>query len=735
MKINRMTRYAMLLLSVLGLTATQSCKEDIDMSNRYTFKEYTVASYLESHQDTYSEYYRLLDEVNVSKASNSTVRQLISARGHFTVFAPTNEAIQTYLDSLASKGLISAPNWDSFPNERTLDSIRKVIVFNSIIDGGDQNDAYQTSNFPEDKDGLGAEFELTNLNDRKLKLTYDKKNPDSMFINNTSLIDLKYRDILAINGFIHQVHSVIAPSNTTLGDKFKEYIEKGEGDFITIARMVQACGLLDTLSKEKDEVYENLMETGALKLGTNGKFDYYLPKHSSYGKFGYLPQHRKYGYTIFAEADEVYERELGKPAGEITLSDLEKFAAKYYPNAKVNGKYQDEDNALYQYITYHILPMRLPSDKLVIHYNESGYNYSTSTSYTVPTWEIYTTMGARRLLKLYQAGKAYSLNGSTNIYLNRFPELNNKREEAKSKEAYKELSCKPENEGIVIETKNEGVKDFDLINGLVYSIDGILAYDDNTQSNFQKQRLRFDAAALFPEWMNNDIRAMRNGADNYMCVAMPCSNDYNYCDGLEIMEGSQFYYLLGYGLGWQNWQGDEINVTGRYEMIFRLPPVPKEGTYEVRYAVQTNSGVRGMCQVYFGTDKNNLHAMGIPLDLRMGGQIRKTTAGNFESIVGWELDNNTDDDYNAEVDKKMRNNGFMKGPRHYAGTPGSTSYARNMEYLTRRIIVREYMYPDKTYYLKFKSVLDNEKLEFYMDYLELCAKEVYDNPNNPEDIW
>jgi len=45
------------------------------------------------------------------------------------------------------------------------------------------------------------------------------------------------------------------------------------------------------------------------------------------------------------------------------------------------------------------------------------------------------------------------------------------------------------------------------------------------------------------------------------------------------------------------------------------------------------------------------------------------------------------------------------------------------------------MYPGKTYYLKFKSVLDNEKLEFYMDYLELCAKEVYDNPNDPEDIW
>lgn len=735
MKINKMKNIALALMAGLGMFMAQSCTEDVDMSNRYTFKEYTIASYLESHADTYSEYYRLLGEVNISASSESTVQQLVSARGNFTCFAPTNEAIQEYLDSLSRKGLISSGSWDAFTDERMLDSIKKVIVFNSIIDGGDQTEAYQTSNFPEAKTDGDPEFEMANLNDRKLKLTYDKKNPDSMYINRTALIDLKYRDIIAINGFVHQVHSVIAPDNSTLGDKFKDYIDKGEGDLIMMARMITACGLTDTLSKEKDERYEQLMERGLLRKGVDGKYDYYLPKHSSHGVYGYMRPHRKYGYTIFAEKDEVWEREIGKAKEEITLADMEQLAAKYYPNAKTNGNYKDPDNALYQFATYHILPMRLPSNKLVIHYNESGYNYASSTRYTVPTWEIYTTMGQRRLLKLYQAGPDYSLNHNSDIYLNRFPVLNNAREVSKEKDAYKELSCTPEQEGIKINTKDEAAADFDVINGIIYTIDDMLAYDENTQNNFQRQRLRFDAAALFPEWMNNDIRQVRNGAGYYDTVAMLCSNDYNYCDDLEIMEGTQFYYLSGYNLGWQNWQGDEINVTGRYEMIFRLPPVPKEGTYEIRYAVQTNSGVRGMCQVYFGDNKNNLRAMGIPLDLRMGGQIRKTTAGNFQSIVGWEVDNNSDDDYNAEVDKKMRNNGFMKGPRHYAGSPGSSSYARTMEYLTRRIIVREYMYPNKTYYLKFKSVLDNEKLEFYMDYLELCAKEVYDNPNDPEDIW
>ena len=37
--------------------------------------------------------------------------------------------------------------------------------------------------------------------------------------------------------------------------------------------------------------------------------------------------------------------------------------------------------------------------------------------------------------------------------------------------------------------------------------------------------------------------------------------------------------------------------------------------------------------------------------------------------------------------------------------------------------------------LRFKSVLDDQTREFYMDYLEYCPKEVYDNPETPEDIW
>ena len=78
MKSYKMIRkYALLPLLALVIGVTQSCKEDIDMSDRYTFKEYTIASYLTEHDTTYSEYINLLKTVKISRRSESTVFQLI----------------------------------------------------------------------------------------------------------------------------------------------------------------------------------------------------------------------------------------------------------------------------------------------------------------------------------------------------------------------------------------------------------------------------------------------------------------------------------------------------------------------------------------------------------------------------------------------------------------------------------------------------------------------------------
>lgn len=80
--------------------------------------------------------------------TSTTLDKLLLARGHYTVFAPTNQAIQDYLDTLAANDIIDKASWDGFRSEKDRDSIRQIIVFNSVIDTGDDREALYTSNFP-----------------------------------------------------------------------------------------------------------------------------------------------------------------------------------------------------------------------------------------------------------------------------------------------------------------------------------------------------------------------------------------------------------------------------------------------------------------------------------------------------------------------------------------------------------------------------------------------------------
>ena len=149
-----------------------------------------------------------------------------------------------------------------------------------------------------------------------------------------------------------------------------------------------------------------------------------------------------------------------------------------------------------------------------------------------------------------------------------------------------------------------------------------------------------------------DIRAKESSADRYNKVRIPTSNVYNFFDDLEIGDKSYFFYLNGRQTHWMDYQGDEWNVVGNYELTFKLPPVPKDGTYELRIGVQANDQ-RGMCQVYWGTNKNALPAAGIPFDMRMGGEQWFTKAGTLQSTVGWAKDeeDEEDDDFDWEDDE------------------------------------------------------------------------------------
>ena len=686
------------LTAVLAGLMLAGCKEDIDMSERYVFTTRTVASYLEAHEQ-FSEYVRLLKEQPISSLSQSTVYQLMTAYGSYTVFAPSNEAIALYMDSLVIKGIIPEASWDAFPTDRCRDSIREVIIFNSILDGTAQDIKYYTAEFPR----ANEEFAITTMADRKISVTYNPDDLDDCAIDGICPLSKRNRDILTLNGYIHEVGYVVSPSNETLGSKLHQFTTQPESNFSIVARMVEACGLMDTLCAVRDERYETLYLQGAFP-----KFHWNLLNVDVVA-----PEHRKYGFTLFAEPDEFWETALGKERTSITMHDVQEWveAQRFYPEGTAGDDYRDPRNLLNLYLTYHLLPERIPVDKLALHYNEKGYNYRVSgMSPTIPVWAHYTTMGKRRLLRIWESKE------SEGPCLNRFPRLNNGRHGD-----YHERECLPENEGIRIRTDEEaGI--IRLINGIIYPIDKPLAYTSHVRDNLARERIRYDAFEMQPEAMNNDMRCM----SYFMRYYFSSDPDKQYFENLTVnTKETNFMLLNGRDQGWPNYQADEVLAEGLYDITITLPPVPRYGIYEIRMGVSTVSSTRGICQIYWGNDKDRLKVQGIPVNMQLGGQ---------DALLGWEQDTE-DDDYNAEVDKKMRNNGFMKGPEYIVANAGGTETNRRSATSTRRIIVREAMSPDETYYLRFKTVQDFLEKQLFVDYLEFCPKEVYDNPDTPEDIW
>lgn len=78
----------------------------------------------------------------------------------------------------------------------------------------------------------------------------------------------------------------------------------------------------------------------------------------------------------------------------------------------------------------------------------------------------------------------------------------------------------------------------------------------------------------------------------------------------------------------------------------------------------------------------------------------------------------------------MRNNGYLKGPKSFGGE-GYESTRNNQLYI-RRIIVRENMESNTSYYLRFKDVNGGF---INLDYLEIVPESVYDGTDSKEDIW
>jgi hypothetical protein len=247
-------------------------------------------------------------------------------------------------------------------------------------------------------------------------------------------------------------------------------------------------------------------------------------------------------------------------------------------------------------------------------------------------------------------------------------------------------------------------------------------------------------------------------------------------------------------LSFWSYQGDEVTIKGCGDITFKLPAVPA-GTYELRIGTCVGLNSRGVRQFLLdgeiinesvdfrpaGTNpeigwvsdsESNVYDKFKDIDVsddfkyylyyeltedeRMEelGWIAEQTG---TKISDWEELFSLDETYRLERlavlieqatlqainahDKKMRENGWMKGPASYynatseaGGTKGSSF--RDLD-RTLRCIVGTFSTDGKTdHYLTIKTLEPiSSNNEFMLDYIELCPNTIYNNEFYSEDKW
>ena len=679
------------LAFVPGMLSLTSCKEDIDESNLYTFTGETIEDYLANRPDKFSSFNYILQRTELDK--------LLSGYGTYTCFAPDNEAVAAYIDSLYN----DEANKELPHNGMTENSLEGLT--DSLC-----NDIAKFHLAATKVMAINMENVLTinTMLGRDINTSIDSISGKTI-INSYSLITGMDNELE--NGVLHEVNHVIRRSNLLVSGEMENH-----KDLSIFADALKLTGLADSLTQQSRKL-----------TAPANSYNFYTPENAVLG------------YTIFAETNTT----LGQ--NEIhSVTDLINHANKVYGGCAAQGSgwydyyrnnniqvstgndYANPNNCLNMWVRYHILKQRVSYDKMVYSWNEIS---------KVPLYEYYETMLPMTLVKVLRSSKA----GAGKLFLNRYEansSLTDQVGELGSESIHQVVEG---HSGIEITKQN-----IQALNGYIHPINGMLEYEEWVPKGVLNERIRFDATTMTKELASANLRGATGAEINALNGAKKgqdgnLGGDYiripvDFSENMVIYNGesTRLYYLPGRENNWNNFQGDEFNSKGNVDLAFRLPPVP-DGTYELRVGVSLN-GNRGMYQFYLGEGTNNrtkMEALDIPLDERT--EIVKNMDGTPDAQTGWTI-YTAMEDMGVETDQAMHNLGWMRGPLYYTVGKGTSTYARATKESIRRIVTRKELHQG-TYWFRIKSALDDDSRQMYFDYLELVPVNVYNNTRYLEDMY
>ena len=675
-------------LAVGSLMGTlTSCKEDIDESNLYTFTGETIEDYLANRADRFSDFNYILQRIGYDK--------ILSAYGTYTCFAPTNEAVQQYIDSLYDDEVnIELPHNGMTQRglEGLTDSLCKDIALFHLI----STEVMGVN--------MGNGMTIKTMLGRDINTSIDPET-GAVLISRASTVTSMDNELE--NGILHEIDCVIRRSNMLIAGEMENHPDL----FSLFSQALKVTGLSDSLNDVSRTDFDPV---------DNPHF--------------YMPEKCELGYTIFAETDEVLAangitniEQLKAYADEVYEKSAQQgdgwydYARNHHIAISTGSDYKNPWNTLSMWVRYHILDFKLPYSKIVNPHNQIS---------KVTLVEYYETMLPYTLMKVTR--------NSNRLYLNRWnanTSLTDMVAELGTGAMHTLLF-----EGIELQGANAQVASY---NGYIHPLKNMLVYNKNVPQGALNERMRFDDTAFLGEMMSNSFRRItdsevkalnggKEGSDgnlsgNYIRIPP------GFLKNLVIYNGddTRLYYLPGQSSGWSNYQGDEFNCKGRFDFSFRLPPVP-DGTYELRVGYTAN-GNRGMLQFYMGSSSEltSMKALDIPLDMRIVPVNNSDLTPDVNT--GW-CDWSRCDDKGVESDANMRNLGYMRGPLYYTVGINSGNFARSNREDMRRIIAKQDFQQDE-YWLRFKTVLEGDAWQFHLDYIEFCPENVYNNTRYVEDMY
>ena len=314
--------------ALLALFCFVACDDPYDGDTFTVYDMQPASTYLSAREDC-SEWVSIMKYADLYNAVNQATQS-------FTVFAPTNEAVQRFLQR---EGVSSI-------EELGEEYANNLVKFHLLADTLNQQDFISVD---------GA-LPIKTVSEDELTLSYGDDAAagglQSLYLNGEAHVaELANR---VSNGFVYILDDVMTP----LTESVYERICEPERPFALFREAVEATGLDERINV----IYKDTVDA-------NGR-----------------PITQKQNFTLLAVSDAVYQQ-----AGINSLQDL---ASKL----EAGADYTNPDNALYQYVAYHILPGAYNLSKL------KSFDTSDATS---KNWETLTSEG---LVKVSEVDGVFYMN-------------------------------------------------------------------------------------------------------------------------------------------------------------------------------------------------------------------------------------------------------------------------------------------------------------------------------------